>query len=612
MSAKDAKHLVEDLNTDEIANLAAALSNVQFEGSTQVRRDKRSRTEAGWAGPPIMLEEKKQVKQDFSSLTFKAERPPLDTSAPLTQPVLLDGFCTMPHQQRALDQIRQWEEQPHQSIAGGIAAAEMGLGKTFIATKRTVDTWSAENGATLYVCNKSLMRSAAMDMCKFYGGSIRVLMYNEHHLGKRPFRSFNARTPFKNHVIVVTYDTIVSLANQASLIELGAKRYTDLLPAATAFFEHPWFRIIADESQRMSNPKSKVYQSMTSFKRGYRLCLTGTPMRNYTEDVFSQLFFCGYHSDVVQPGRKNTMTIQNYRAEGLGDRVFCMSVEDSGIQLPPRRHVPVNIDLDEHSKLVYNLFFQRTKDMVAKWNETKGRDASWMNVLQVLTRLQQICIACHLLAPQSRIDRWMPRDHDTDKPGGILGEPDNQGYVRAEEWIKMPDSVAGTRSRKISTVVTLISEPQYIAVDDKVLVFSKWARSVNMIHRALTQKLGKGRVLMAHGQTSDRDSVFAQFRSDPNVKVLVMTMIGATGLTLTEANHVILVEPHWNSMHMEQAAARVWRIGQTKPVTIWNLRVNNSVESQMIKVSERKKQIADDMLNDDDKKAFLNILLGED
>ncbi|KAL6721440.1 hypothetical protein ACLMJK_000543 [Lecanora helva] len=123
----------------------------------------------------------------------------------------------------------------------------------------------------------------------------------------------------------------------------------------------------------------------------------------------------------------------------------------------------------------------------------------------------------------------------------------------------------------------------------KSLVFSTWTTTLNTLERCLSRKKMKSVRIDGSVSLDQRRTAIECFQSDDSVKIMLLTFgSGSVGLNLTSANHVHLVEPHWNPMVEAQAAARVDRLDQDKRVHIWRYLVQDSIE-QTIKASQRRK-----------------------
>lgn len=136
-------------------------------------------------------------------------------------------------------------------------------------------------------------------------------------------------------------------------------------------------------------------------------------------------------------------------------------------------------------------------------------------------------------------------------------------------------------------------EPRGSAKICDSLVFSYWKSVLASLERELQyNSIGCVRI---DGDCSvdERAKALCAFRTSPDIQVFLLTFgTGSVGLTLTEATHVHLVEPHWNPMVEEQAIARAHRIGQDKPITVWRYVVEDSVEENIIRKQKRKRYLA--------------------
>jgi len=544
--------------------------------------------------PPVFASEKHRdadrpspvVVSPSPSPSPPRKRPRIDALGALRKqiaPLLLPGKELYRHQLESLQWCLDRENQERCGIRGGMLSLVMGTGKTLIAVALTALTAGKATTATLYVCNKSLLSVVYHEVTKFFGGRLKVLLYHRDLLGEN-FFGFTDQTPTKNHMIVVTYDTILTLAQCGNMLPKSKGRARKdrqrLGEVARIFFRVPWYRIVADESQKFSNHKSNIHNAMMLFPRGRRLCLTGTPIRNYQEDLFAQLRFCGLTT--IQTMRE--WSIQAFRFHGLNEAILHISMEDADLDLPPKHQEVVEYLLNQWEGQLYQLFFATTQRTMQAFQDKEVPGMTFTTVLEQFTRLRQICIAPHLMTPQSKRTTLNKADKQRLQPGSILGET----YLEAETLLRNPMSAFGIGSTKIRGLVQICQER--IPEEDKVLIFSEWAGAAHLASVALQQHFPDA-VMFLDAQVKRRDEAFVRFRTDPTIRFLCMTMIGSLGLTLIEANHVILLEPHWNETKNLQASARVWRIGQTKECTIWNLIVKGSIEEKMLEICQTKHDI---------------------
>jgi SNF2 family DNA or RNA helicase len=510
---------------------------------------------------------------------------------PLNEP-----FHLYAHQRQAVLFFAGREEQDYHGIRGGIGAIEMGLGKSLIALTLVLHKWQPGQCATLYLCQKTLLPQVMMDARKFYGDRISVLGWERSILTPDVFMQFSRETAYRNHVVIVTYDTLLTLGKAVpGMLKKGKGGNAKLAEVAQAFFQTPWFRVVADESQRLANHSTVAYEAAMQLLPGRRLCMSGTPQENYEDDTFSQLVFCGLNLTDTR-----RWTIQMYKQMELGQAVLVMSVEDSQIKLPPKTRKRVMLSLTAHEKAVYNNIMDENELAMARF---KSKNTTFANVLEAFTRLRQVAVAAHLICPHSKdlpFHKMTPKEKQRMKPGTLHPDPAVDAWVRDRR-------LAGQQSTKMRSLVTLLAN---VPTEDKVLIFSEWTTSATLAGEALATAFEPAAVMVVHGKTKNRENCFARFRQDPKVRFLCMTRIGVLGLNLTEANHVVLLDPSWTDKS-SQSVARAWRLGQTKPVFVWELLVRNSVEQKLLDLCAAKHDLRDVLLSEGIKADVIEAFIGE-
>ncbi|KAF0638054.1 hypothetical protein FPSE5266_09590 [Fusarium pseudograminearum] len=128
--------------------------------------------------------------------------------------------------------------------------------------------------------------------------------------------------------------------------------------------------------------------------------------------------------------------------------------------------------------------------------------------------------------------------------------------------------------------------------DSKSVVFSSWRDTLDILATILMSERISFVQVDGRNPLMGRTELLSKFREDRTVKVLLISInTGAVGLTLTEANIVHIVEPQWNPTIEDQAIARVVRMGQIRPVTVYKYIMSESVEQSVLKLQQRKTQI---------------------
>jgi SNF2 family DNA or RNA helicase len=150
-----------------------------------------------------------------------------------------------------------------------------------------------------------------------------------------------------------------------------------------------------------------------------------------------------------------------------------------------------------------------------------------------------------------------------------------------------------------STKLTRLLEALDDAVADghRALVFSQWTSLLDLIEPHLTSHNIKFTRL--DGTTTDRGAVVNEFQAENGPPVILLSLkAGGTGLNLTAADHVFLVDPWWNPAVEDQAADRAHRIGQDKPVMVYRMVARDTVEERILELQARKRALADAALSE--------------
>src|SRR5690606_17214267 len=124
------------------------------------------------------------------------------------------------------------------------------------------------------------------------------------------------------------------------------------------------------------------------------------------------------------------------------------------------------------------------------------------------------------------------------------------------------------------------------------IVFSQWTSFLDLIEPEL--KKNDIDFVRLDGSTRDRGAVVEQFQADDGPPVILSSLkAGGTGLNLTAADHVFLLDPWWNPAAEDQAADRAHRIGQTRPVTVYRMIAKDTIEEGILALQGRKRALSD-------------------
>jgi len=472
---------------------------------------------------------------DLAKLCAELDEPPppeLERLRPL-----LDGFTGIPavrpeggfegelrpYQQRGLD----WLVFCRDAGLGCVLADDMGLGKT-------IQALAAIRGRTLVVSPTSVLFNWLAETTKFRP-DLRVSTYR----GARRTLETSA------DVVLTSYPLL--------------RNDTDVLAGVT------WDTVILDESQTIKNPDSQVARAAYRLKARWRLTLSGTPIENRLDELWSQLHFTnpgllGGRTDFGDRWADPISLGDAAAAARLRERIrpFVLRRMKSEVarDLPPRTDSIMYVELDEAERVTYDAIRAATQSEIVALLKAGG---GVMAALEALLRLRQA--ACHpALLP-----------------------------------IAVRGGAAPAQSSKIERLLEALDD--VVADGHRALVFSQWTSLLDLIEPHLTAAgIAFTRL---DGTTVDRAAVVSEFQDEAGPPVMLLSLkAGGTGLNLTAADHVFLIDPWWNPAVEDQAADRAHRIGQDKPVMVYRMVARDTVEERILELQDRKRALADAALAD--------------
>jgi SNF2 family DNA or RNA helicase len=314
--------------------------------------------------------------------------------------------------------------------------------------------------------------------------------------------------------------------------------------------------VILDEAQTIKNPHAKVSQVAQALRAEHRLCLSGTPMENHLGDLWSLFNF-------VQPGllgerrqfqRLYRTPIENggdvKRAAALSRRVqpFLLRRTKDAVarDLPPKVQIVEAIELDERQRDFYDGIRLSVHRRVREAIEQQGLARSHLTVLNALLKLRQAC--CD------------PRLVDADSPTQLIP------------------------SAKLDWLSTAL--PELIAEGRRILLFSQFTSMLSLIETRVSE-LSIPYCLLT-GETRHRSELVERFQTGGVPLFLISLKAGGTGLNLTAADTIIHYDPWWNPAVEAQATDRAHRIGQDKPVFVYKLIAQGTVEEKIMQLQADK------------------------
>jgi hypothetical protein len=408
-----------------------------------------------------------------------------------------------------------WIQFLHRHGLGALLADDMGLGKTLQAL-------CCVRGRTLVVCPTSVLSSWHEQISRFRP-SLRVQVY---HGARRTLDS----------------DSDVTLTSYA-LLRLDRERLC----------EHHWETLVLDESQTIRNPHSQVARAAFALNATNRISLSGTPVENSLEDLWSQF-------RLLNPGLLGEYNEFSERFVGpIGDGDLSRTKElqarvkpfilrrlkrEVAKELPPKTEVVLQCELEQNERIVYDALLGAARgELLARLEQGDGV----FSILEALLRLRQAC--CHI---------------------GLLPGHD------------------ATTSSKLELLMDALER----SADQghRALVFSQWTSLLDKIEPHLTRRaITFSRI---DGSTKERGEVVEKFQCEDGPRVMLLSLkAGGLGLTLTRADHVYIVDPWWNPAVEDQAADRAYRIGQENPVLVHRLVAKDTIEERVLELQASKRAL---------------------
>ncbi|KAH9988109.1 SNF2 family N-terminal domain-containing protein [Russula compacta] len=607
-----------------------------------------------------------------------------------------EGIRLLPHQIAG----RVWmTERESGKKSGGILADDMGLGKTIQALTRIVDgrprKSDAEDGwaaATLVVCPVSLVSQWASEISKM----AKNLTVIEHHGASR---TTNPETLRRAHVVITSYAIVASehatfqpevkdgskpkkgstskdestSDSDSEADHFGRTLENKKKSARTngkkkdALFRVKWWRLVLDEAHNIKNRNTKAAQACCALDGKYRWCLTGTPLQNNVEELYSLLKFLRikplndwqtFNEQINKPvksGRPVRAMKRLHvvlRAIMLRRRKTDILNGKPLIELPERHLSIVPCEFDEDERQFYHALENKIDEAMQKFVKNNEVMKNYTNVMVLLLRLRQACNHPSLVSKDYNTDReaiesrpTLKDDHEDEELTAMFQQlgvskgkkcqlcqdeltPENiakdgnhcsdcvelarkahrKSLSRAANSNLPPDSA------KIRKILELLEEIKSRENDEgepageKTIVFSQFTTMLDLI-QPFFKDAGISFVRYDGSMSKDKREVsLDQIKNNKRIQVILISFkAGSTGLNLTACNNVILVDMWWNPALEDQAFDRAHRLGQTRDVNIYKLTIEKTVEERILTLQNSKRALATAALSGDRVK---NLKLG--
>lgn len=433
----------------------------------------------------------------------------------------------------------EWLLMLYQYNLNGILADEMGLGKT-LQVIALLDSIRDQEKHTLIVCPASLIYNWEDEIHRF-SNTLSCISIT----GTKEQRKKRIHDIFKYNILITSYD----------YLRRDIEEYQDIT------FEY----VVLDEAQNIKNQKTKNATSVKELHSRHRLALSGTPIENSLAELWSifdflmpgylfsyHYFKTQYESPIVLNQNEDvTKKLRSF----VSPFILRRTKKEVLKELPDKVDHQYLIDFSkEEQKLYLANLTQASKELQAKMNEPH---IDHIAVLAALTKLRQLCCDPRLLY-------------------------DN---------IQKPSS----KVQACMELVQILTEH-----NKKVLLFSSFTSLIDLLTQELEQNQISYYVLTGSTSKEERRKLVHAFQTDTTQVFLISLKAGGTGLNLTAAEAVIHIDPWWNLSAQNQATDRAHRIGQNANVQVYRLIMKSSIEEKIVKMQERKKDLADTFIEGND------------
>ncbi|CAG5069923.1 hypothetical protein DYBT9623_02662 [Dyadobacter sp. CECT 9623] len=451
-----------------------------------------------------------------------------------------------PYQKTGYD----WLQFLKQYRLGGCLADDMGLGKT-VQTLALLQS-EKENGAgqpSMLIMPTSLLYNWQLE-AKRFTPDLKVFLYTGTNREKDT-------SQFDNYDLILTSYGIVRL--DIDIIENYRFNY-----------------IILDESQAIKNPASIITKAVRKLNSTHRLVLTGTPVENNTLDLWSQMSFVNpgllgsqafFRDEFQIPIEKKGDEEKTKRLYNLIKPFILRRLKSQvATDLPEKVESIQYCDMSEEQEKAYEEAKAYYRNLILQSIDKEGISKSQLVVLQGLTKLRQLA------------------NHP------VMVDPEYQyGSGKFEDVLHKMQTAMGE--------------------DHKILIFSQYIKHLDLFRHFLDEN--KTQYAYLDGSTKNRQEQVETFQGREDIKIFLISLkAGGLGLNLTAADYVFILDPWWNPAIEAQAVDRAHRIGQDRTVFTYKFITKNSVEEKILALQRTKKQLADDLISNEE--GFIKSLSRED
>ncbi len=417
---------------------------------------------------------------------------------------------------------------------GACLADDMGLGKTLQALSLILTR--APEGPTLVVAPTSVCGNWMIEAEKFAPTLNPIL-----------FRGGNRQQILDNLAAFDLVACTYGLLQQPDV----AKMLADV----------PWQTVVLDEAQAIKNAATKRSKAAMQLQAGCKIITTGTPIENHLGELWNLFRFInpGLLGSMENFNQRFAIPIERFQDKAARNRLkkliqpFILRRTKTQVlqELPSRTEITLNVEL---SKAEMSLYEALRRDAIANLADSDAEaGAMHLQVLAEIMKLRRLCCNAKLVVPETPLP-----------------------------------------SAKLQVFGNVLSE--LLANRHKALVFSQFVDHLHILRDYLEEQEISYQYLDGSTPAKQRQQRVNAFQAGEGDVFLISLKAGGTGLNLTAADYVIHMDPWWNPAVEDQASDRAHRIGQKRPVTIYRLVAQGTIEEKIVQLHEHKRDLADSLL----------------
>jgi superfamily II DNA or RNA helicase len=327
--------------------------------------------------------------------------------------------------------------------------------------------------------------------------------------------------------------------------------------------------IVLDEAHAIKNFTTKTSKAAMLLQAPFRVALTGTPIQNHLGEVWNLFNF-------INPGLLGTQKhftdtfvksddemARNHLKKLIAPFILRRLKSAVLEELPPKIEVVKKITLSEKERAYYEAL--RRQAIINMESDDSAQGTKHLKALAEITRLRQACCNVALVDPAIEIG-----------------------------------------SSKLATFLEIVGD--LIENKHRALVFSQFVTHLSLVRVELDRLGIKYQYLDGSSPMNEREQSVKKFQSGEGDLFLISLKAGGLGLNLTAADYVIHLDPWWNPAIEDQASDRAHRFGQSRPVTIYRLVAENTIEEKIIELHNTKRDLADSLLEGSDQSAKMSMV----